>query len=365
MEEPGRRHYATIEGLRAVAALAVVGYHVAFVAVTSEAVGRFAHHLEVGVPIFFVISGFVLFRPWAAGEPPSLGRYAARRALRIAPAFWVALTAALLLGLDRPSPEGTSPLVHYAFAQVFSADTMFQGLTVGWSLDVEVLFYVALPVVAWVLGRRAGSVRALAMLTGGGVVLALVARGLLAGHGRFEHASAVTFDWFLVGMLLAAASVAAPAWLGRLSPTILAGAAGVLFIALGAADLPWGSGGEYTAVGWAVQHVLYTAIGGLAVLAAVTAEAGGGGGLVRGALGGRPATWLGTVSFGIFLWHVPVLDALRKLGPFQRSAALTLAGVLVVTVPLAAASWYGIERPAMRLTRRRGPAPRGASLPFA
>ena len=326
----------------------------------SEPVGRFAHHLEVGVPVFFVITGFVLYRPWAEGRPPVLGRYALRRASRIVPAFWVALTVVFLFGLDRPSPEGTSPLVHYLFAQVYSADTLFQGLTVGWSLNVEVVFYAVLPLLGVLLARHATSAGAQAAICAAAVVAALALRGRLAERGQFEFASAVTFDWFFVGILIATLSVGGEARLRRLRPDLLVAAAAVLFVVLGAADLPWGSGGDYTPAGWAVQHVLYGAIGGLLVLAAVVAEQQQPpGGLAGRGLRLAPVAWLGTVSYGIFLWHVPVLDGLRRLDVFAGSAALTLAGVLAVTVPVAALSWYAIERPAMRLTRRAAPAPPG------
>src|SRR5436309_11118046 len=86
--------YPLIDGLRAVAAIAVLVTHAAISAglVTSGATGfRYAQRLEVGVTIFFVISAFVLYRPFLVArrrdaELPQVGRYARRRALRIVPA---------------------------------------------------------------------------------------------------------------------------------------------------------------------------------------------------------------------------------------------------------------------------------------
>src|ERR1700755_283684 len=99
-----RERYPLIDGLRAVAAIGVLLTHSSISSglVTAEATGfRYAQRLEVGVTIFFVISGFVLYRPFLLlrGALPPLGRYAWRRALRIVPAYWIALTlSALILG---------------------------------------------------------------------------------------------------------------------------------------------------------------------------------------------------------------------------------------------------------------------------
>src|SRR5437763_7021548 len=92
-----RDRYPLIDGLRAAAALGVLLTHSAISSglVTAGATGfRYAQRLEVGVTIFFVISGFVLYRPFLVArlegaELPRVGRYARRRALRILPAYWI------------------------------------------------------------------------------------------------------------------------------------------------------------------------------------------------------------------------------------------------------------------------------------
>ena len=103
---PGR--HSPLDGLRAVAAVSVLLTHAAIYSGLATAGGdtaRYAQRLEVGVAVFFVISGFVLYRPFVAarldGRPlPLVGRFAGRRALRIVPAYWLALTvSALVLGL--------------------------------------------------------------------------------------------------------------------------------------------------------------------------------------------------------------------------------------------------------------------------
>src|SRR5690348_9888703 len=97
-----RDRYPLVDGLRAVAAIGVLLTHSAISSglVTADGIGfRYAQRLEVGVTIFFVISGFVLYRPFllARRDLPRLGGYAWRRALRIVPAYWIALTISALV----------------------------------------------------------------------------------------------------------------------------------------------------------------------------------------------------------------------------------------------------------------------------
>jgi peptidoglycan/LPS O-acetylase OafA/YrhL len=100
LEAAGRpRHFPCFDGLRAIAAVSVVVIHTSFVSglTTRSGVGIYTARLEIGVAVFFLISGFLLYRPFAAahvaGLPsPVLGRFWVRRLLRIVPAYWLALT---------------------------------------------------------------------------------------------------------------------------------------------------------------------------------------------------------------------------------------------------------------------------------
>jgi len=96
---PGNPRFPLFDSLRAIAALSVLVYHVGLLAQIdfSSGYGRLLADLNVGVTIFFLISGFLLYRPYVAarhgGSPaPRLADYARRRALRILPAYWLALT---------------------------------------------------------------------------------------------------------------------------------------------------------------------------------------------------------------------------------------------------------------------------------
>src|ERR1700681_2531860 len=94
-----RGRFAGFDGLRAIAALAIVGVHVTSLtgAVDATSAGHYFARLDVGVTIFFLISAFLLYRPFVDAHLHGHGAIALRvfwwrRGLRIFPAYWVALT---------------------------------------------------------------------------------------------------------------------------------------------------------------------------------------------------------------------------------------------------------------------------------
>src|SRR6201992_3304343 len=158
---------ASLTGFRAVAALLVVGTHAAYT--TGKYIegyyGLFCSRMEIGVPIFFVLSGFMLFRPWVksastGGPPPSLSRYAWHPVLRIMPAYVITVLFAYVLYHFRdagpnPGHSWTGLLRNLTLTQIYAegylGKYLHQGLTQMWSLAVEAAFYVVLPVLAYVL----------------------------------------------------------------------------------------------------------------------------------------------------------------------------------------------------------------------
>ncbi len=159
--------FPALDSLRAVAAVAVLATHAAFWA------GAYAHpvygtalsRLDVGVAVFFVLSGFLLSRPWIARHrdgmpPPSTTHYLWKRALRLVPVYVVTAVAALTL-LPGNRGAGTGQWVStLLLADIYVDDRLPDGLTQMWSLATEVAFYLVLPLLMWLgLSRGRGGRR--------------------------------------------------------------------------------------------------------------------------------------------------------------------------------------------------------------
>jgi peptidoglycan/LPS O-acetylase OafA/YrhL len=366
----------------------VVAYHAGtFTGLTAgrgastEGVGPWVQHLNVGVSVFFVLSAFLLFRPFVAAhlsdEPgPAVRPYLVRRLVRIFPAYWLALTvSASVLGLAELG-DWWGHLRFYALLQVYWGDTALGGLVQAWSLCTELSFYLFLPVWAALMARVGGDparrVRAHYLGCVGLYVVGVGFRWYLrAGDHAIGYAwLPANTDLFALGMALAVAS-AASASTGRPVPGLLR--------TLG--DLP--------GVAWVAALCCYSAVvslrypfglavptvfqelarqGLFGVVAALVVAPGAFGpqarGLVRRALRSRPLHALGVVSYGIYLWHLMVLEELDPRltpdpdpGGVLREAnwwALTLTTV-AIAVAVAAASWFVLERPLLRRVRRRPP----------
>ncbi|MGZ4597098.1 MAG: acyltransferase family protein, partial [Actinomycetes bacterium] len=143
-----------LDGVRGLAALMVVLTHVGFqTGETARGVpGALLARADFGVALFFVLSGLLLYRPWAhadgtAGPGPSWRRYYWRRALRILPGYWLALVAVLLLA-PRTGRGPGDVVANATLTQIYGSGHLLADFTQTWSLCTEVAFYVALPLTA-------------------------------------------------------------------------------------------------------------------------------------------------------------------------------------------------------------------------
>ena len=378
---PGNPRFPLFDSLRGIAIVMVVVYHAAASSDVSADSwpGAVALQLFTGVMIFFALSGFLIYRPYvaarAAGRPaPRLRTFARRRALRILPAYWTALTvlavAGAVNGVDR-----NDWWLYYGFLQIYDQRTFSQGIPVAWSLGVEASFYLVLPAYAWLLtrlsrGRSWRRVEAASLLLV--VVCSLVFRGIVR-VGAVDPVLASTLPgmatFFAVGMGLAAMSVAlaedgrssrAAAWASR-HPTACWALGG---LALCVAAIAFGVSNysqlERSWVDWYGNYV-FVALAALLLMApAVFGQ--GHGGLPRSVLRSPALSWIGLVSYGLFIWHLPLLVKLADTR-LVRDDALRFPSLLgwtaVAGLAAAAASYYVVELPFLRLKepRRRRAAP--------
>jgi peptidoglycan/LPS O-acetylase OafA/YrhL len=368
---PGNPRFPLFDSLRGLAALAIVLTHVGLAsgANTNAFYGAMTARLDVGVTMFFVLSGFLLYRPFVAARfedrpAPRVRDYARRRILRIVPAYWLALTVlAIWPGLAFTGPRWT----YYGFVQSYDLTWVLGGLGQAWSLAVEASFYVLLPFYAMALGWLTRRGRRVWIELG---VLAVLAVASIALRTWINHTQTNTvllftilgtFFWFSLGMGLAVASAAlsgrermpSPVRLVERAPLVPWLAAAVLFVVMSYTfGLPRGLYGTKTGAQFLGEHLVYGTASFLFVLPAVWGDRRGG--LPRRILGLRPIAWLGLVSYGLFLWHSRFVEWFTEKGaagwlPWLGSGFVVMLGcVLAVSLACAAASYYVVERPILR-----------------
>jgi peptidoglycan/LPS O-acetylase OafA/YrhL len=358
---PGHPRYPGLDALRALAALGVLVSHASYTSgATAVAVyGSLAAQGVAGVTVFFVLSGFLLYRPFLAADldglrPIALRDYARRRLLRIIPAYWLALTAiALWLNLDEVFSKDWWR--YYGLLQIYAPRTSIHGLAAAWTLCVEMSFYALLPLYALGLRRLArGRSRAWRLRADLVVLAALAALSIgLRAWSLFDIGGVIpitlagTFAWFALGMGLAVASVRGAV---TVRPALSWAVAGIALLAM-AEGL---KGLSYSPRQWLFQHVVSAIFAVALVAPAVLGE----GGRIRALLTWRPLMLVGLVSYGIYLWQGAWVVKLPDHG-FAPLAALTVLASLAT----ATLSYRLLERPLMRLKNRRRDPPRTAAGP--
>jgi len=336
-----------IQGLRAVAVLAVVVFHA----------GLPLHGGFAGVDVFFVISGFViarmLRREFEATGKIDFRRFYVRRFKRLTPALALMVGVTVVVSALVLSPLGPqqrvastgfgamSLLANWTLSRhtgYFDAPAASNPLLHTWSLSVEEQFYLAFPALlalGWYIARRRRMRAdvAVRLVTVVGVVSFVAA---LIGVNPFVHSwllgfySPLTRGWeFAAGALLALAGRRVA---GRAASGLAAAGAGLLvfsFVRLGAGT-PWPSI-------WTTLPVAATV---MLLASGETSRA------ARRVLSARPLVLIGDWSYSIYLWHWPLIVFASVLWPTAPSARAIAAAVSLAP---ALASYNWVERPVRRL----------------
>ncbi len=349
------RYVPALDGLRALAVALVVGYHLG---VPGMGGGL------LGVGVFFTLSGFlitgVLLSTWHRTGRYSLGRFYLHRARRLLPAVVVLLVVVLLtvLLVDREAlptvgAQALGALLYVSNWQAIASGQSYFERFAGpgpldhlWSLAVEEQFYLVWPLLLLALAAIPWlSPKVAAWVTG---VLAVGSFGLmwwLASPGLDNTRAYEGTDTRAGGLLVGAA---------------------LALLMYRPGGRPRLEGMDRTGIDrWAVlgltviallsvftdDHTMFLYRGGLLLLslatAAVVAVVVQPESRVGAVLGWRPFTWVGERSYGIYLWHLPVVvftpKAVLEEAPVARAAAL-----VALTVGLAALSWSLVEDPIRR-----------------
>jgi peptidoglycan/LPS O-acetylase OafA/YrhL len=388
-----RPHYPCFDGLRTIAVLSAIMTHVGFVTGATEQsrhYGEYLAHLEIGPALFFLISGFLLYRPYISAHvadraPLSAVPFWWRRVLRIFPAYWLALTA-LIVAFGLPVHGPRDVITYYGLIQIYDTHRFLGGIPQAWTLCTELSFYAFLPAYAWLLGRACrgrtdrARLRVEAFGAAGLIALCYVYRTILFAIDGRHSVGRIAVHWlpgyldvFGLGMALAVASVwvamygtnAFVDWIGRVTWLWWILAALCYWLVVARLALPRSPQPGNTPIGWQAdaQQILQSLFSVFITLPAVFGPQDRG--FVRRFLQWRPIAYTGLVSYGVYLWHEGWLDKwmqwTHRPTVLQFTASVRLdrttypliLGLTVLSsVAVATLSYYLVERPVLALKDR-------------
>jgi peptidoglycan/LPS O-acetylase OafA/YrhL len=355
----GQRYMPGLDGLRALAVLAVIAYHVDF---------GWAQGGLLGVGIFFTLSGYLITDLLLAQQSATGGlamvSFWQRRARRLLPALFVMV--AVVAGWVALLQRGQLPALRGAMVAaagyisnwwLIAHNTSYfarfgppSPLGHLWSLAVEEQFYLIWPwlmLLGLAITRRQDDVSRRRWLAGGALLLAAVSAVLMAALYHPGYDPTRVYDGtdtrafaLLIGAALAFArpSRLMPAQPGRRRRLLLdgAGAAGLIVIGV----LIWRTG-QYSPFLYRGGMVLLSLATAAVVLAAVAPA-----GQIGQLLGWRPLRWIGVRSYGIYLWHYPVIVLTTPAGGQETLVRASLQ--VAASVAIAALSWTFVEEPIRR-----------------
>lgn len=377
--QPTRHRLAGLDGLRCIAALTVMLVHTwevspAGIRQFPGAATYVDAAAQAALVLFFTLSGYLIYMmfigPAAKDRPfPSTRAYLFNRLLRIFPAYWVILTATVLAGVAAGAgghslrPGGFdnlgTALANYGLVQTYIPHTLFSGIGAAWSLTVEVAFYLTLPLLAVLAGRlahnRTGRQRLLAFCVPAMVLFVVGIAGKSISHhvvGLTRNPDTWNFvlqqsllakaDLFAWGMVVAAVTSLLPRERWVRWPTRRMAIVGVVAILIGTFG----------------NNTVFMAFGCGAILLWNMVSHEGRPSPAARFFSLRVVTYLGLISYSIYLWHGPVIFFLDKHGISAHGwfgVVVNPLMVSAVTIGLAAISYRFVEAPALRLKRSMTP----------
>lgn len=370
---PPRGRARELEGYRGLVGVTIVAFHVFQYAAQGGAVtnpvlracpeplgdrGRSVRDVGLVLTLSYARSAI------EGATPQSARQLLFRRAVRILPLYWIAVTVVWAIRNPALPGDWVDLLEHFTFTQVFDRTRIFYTLVPTWSMSLEVIFYGLLVVFGLVaervcarIGSRRARVRVLLVVTGLLSVLPFVWNSVafLVLNVPFENwpvyfGPQARFAAFGVGMVLAVVAAARRnepvfhgAWPGVLRIV------GIGIVALAASNSRPGTWGQV------VFHDV-AAVGWFLLLASTVLGA-------SGQVWSRVLSWpvltcLGLISYSTYMWHEPIMMLLERVGLTSRSAAALPESVLLVviaSVGVGFLSYLVIEKPTAKLRRFAGP----------
>lgn len=421
-DQQRKSNIAVLDGVRAIACLTVLDYHINLITRTTHiwSSDNLSHPLisaialsgTSGVMLFFVLSGFLLFLPYAKalifeGDWPSARQFYLRRTLRIIPGYYFALFAMIfIIHPEYLRPDHLQDLGLFLTLFMDSTPQTFQALNGPfWTLAVEWQFYLVLPLLALLLGfivqrvHRNGDAPWRRSWTVAFCLLGVIAWGLFSRYcGLYltDHQSATFLlprpllnvlifflygdngkylEVFAIGMLICTCYVYAQhrlygirfnQLLRRLSPWCWGG--GILLLLF---TCMWNFEQGYHVWLFLDGLVLYynwlsqvcVALGyGLCVVAILF-------GMAPWFFSLAPLRWIGLISYSLYMWHLPILHFFMKNAGYRIESwglpvyGLYLLWALLIIIPISCLLYVFIEKPFMklgnRLRKKKLPPPEG------
>lgn len=372
----GRGHVAALTGLRGFAALVVVVVHC-----SSLTAFPWVGFHSYGPIALFVLSGFLLFQPWSrwmvgAAKRPSISRFAWRRLWRIFPAYLVLLGLVTLIYPPSRPNDWSGWLRSMTLTHIYEPGNLTRGLYHTWSLGTELSWYVALPIVAVGIGLAIGWLRisATKVLTVAVLITLLVTLGwrwaavFVISDPQVKMTSAYLLPAFafcfaggafighmrVLQVLGNSGTPRVMRWLSNHPVLTLAAAltAGVT----GASRL----GGPWTlqAATFAESTIRWTGMTTMAMLLVAGVASSPERSVIRLMFSWRPVAAIGRWSYGIYLWHMPLLLILhRDIGAQPGPLGLLMWIILVtaISIPFGAVTYRFVELPAIAWSKRTQP----------